>query len=100
MGELRKQNQDIKYTVTVNYLEVYNEKINDLLVESQGKAAKDLPMREVGGEIKIARLSEKTPQDPEEIMKWLNEGNSRRTQHPTGGWPRLLGLVNRIFTVF
>lgn len=33
--------------------------------------------------IRIARLSEKTPKDPEEIMTWLNEGNSRRTQHPT-----------------
>ena len=79
--ELREQNVDIKYQVSVNYLEVYNERINDLLVD--GKPGKDLPMREVGGEIRIARLTERDPANPEQLMTWLNDGNLRRTQHPT-----------------
>ena len=81
--EHREQNTDIKYRVSVNYLEVYNERINDLLVDTAGKAGKDLPMREVAGEIRIARLTEKDPANAEELMSWLSDGNSRRTQHPT-----------------
>ena len=39
--------------VSVQYLEVYNEKINDLLTD--GAKSKDLPLREAGGEITISR---------------------------------------------
>jgi kinesin family protein 18/19 len=40
-------------------------------------------MREVGGEIKIARLTEKEPANPDQLLEWLNNGNLKRTQHPT-----------------
>lgn len=62
----------------MNYLEVYNERINDLL--SNTKKSKDLPMRDIAGAINIRGLSEKEPQTAEELMTWLEEGNKLRTQ--------------------
>ena len=74
----------------VEYLEVYNEKINDLLVpsydsdeKSKRPIGKDLPLREAGGSVLIAGLTKKTPKDAEDLMEMLSNGNSRRTQHPT-----------------
>ena len=62
----------------MNYLEVYNERINDLL--SNTKKSKDLPMRDIAGVLNIRGLSEKEPQTAEELMTWLEEGNKLRTQ--------------------
>ncbi|CBY37214.1 unnamed protein product [Oikopleura dioica] len=81
MAEMRESSTGTKYKITVNYLEVYNERINDLL--SAGKKSKDLPMRDIAGAINIRGLSEKEPQTAEELMTWLKEGNNLRTQHPT-----------------
>ena len=50
---MKEKNNDSLYDVSVQYLEVYNEKINDLLTD--GAKGKDLPLREAGGEITISR---------------------------------------------
>ena len=50
---MKEKNNDSLYDVSVQYLEVYNEKINDLLTD--GAKSKDLPLREAGGEITISR---------------------------------------------
>ena len=76
------------FDVEVEYLEVYNEKINDLLVASESaqpksKVGKDLPLREVGGTVVISGLTKKRPVDADDLMEMLANGNSRRTQHPT-----------------
>jgi len=78
---MKEKNNDSLYDVSVQYLEVYNEKINDLLTD--GAKSKDLPLREAGGEITISRLTKLVPKDASELMKMLSDGNSRRTQHPT-----------------
>ena len=59
-------------------MEVYNERINDLL--SSDKKSKDLPMRDIAGAINIRGLSEKEPETAEQLMEWLKEGNNLRTQ--------------------
>ena len=69
-------------------MEVYNEKINDLLVafepdHPKNKIGKDLPLREVGGTVIISGLTKKRPADADDLMEMLANGNSRRTQHPT-----------------
>ena len=69
-------------------MEVYNEKINDLLVafepdQPKSKVGKDLPLREVGGTVVISGLTKKRPVDADDLMEMLANGNSRRTQHPT-----------------
>lgn len=76
------------FDVEVEYLEVYNEKINDLLVafeseQPKSKVGKDLPLREVGGTVVISGLTKKRPADADDLMEMLATGNSRRTQHPT-----------------
>ena len=76
VDEAREANPGTRYDVEVEYLEVYNEKINDLLVanmsdDQTGKkrqAGKDLPLREVSSGVLIAGLTKKTPHDADDPM--------------------------------
>jgi len=90
VDEAREANPGTRYDVEVEYLEVYNEKINDLLVanmsDETGKKrqpGKNLPLREVSSGVLIAGLTKKTPQNADDLMEMLSDGNGRRTQHPT-----------------
>lgn len=73
---------DNKYNITVSYLEIYNEKIHDLL--DVVKKNEDLKLRsdpaQVGGGIHVVGLTEKRCQDCNELMKWVKMGElSRKT---------------------
>ncbi|XP_018575134.1 kinesin-like protein KIF19 [Anoplophora glabripennis] len=70
-----------EYTVTMSYLEIYNEQIRDLLNPSSGY----LELREDsrGRNIQVAGLSEISTTSTDEVMLLLQKGNKARTTEPT-----------------
>ncbi|XP_045592581.1 uncharacterized protein [Procambarus clarkii] len=64
--------------VGISYIEVYNEMVRDLL-----KPGKPLNVQEDGRQILIPGLSLHKPENAEELMQMLSQGNQNRTQHPT-----------------
>ncbi|XP_012878834.1 PREDICTED: kinesin-like protein KIF19 [Dipodomys ordii] len=76
-----KENQDnTEYSVSMSYLEIYNEVIRDLLNPSSGF----LDLREDSkGSIQIAGITEVSTSNAQEIMQLLTKGNRQRTQEPT-----------------
>ncbi|KAM7152111.1 kinesin-like protein KIF19 [Macrochelys suwanniensis] len=76
--EATSDNMD--YTVSMSYLEIYNEVIRDLLNPSSGF----LDLREdARGSIQIAGITEVSTTNAQEIMQLLTKGNKERTQEPT-----------------
>ncbi|KAF5280510.1 hypothetical protein FQA39_LY18032 [Lamprigera yunnana] len=69
------------YSVTMSYLELYNEQIRDLLNPSSGY----LELREDsrGRNIQVAGLSEISTTSTNEVMLLLQKGNKARTVEPT-----------------
>lgn len=79
--ELNNNNNN-RYNITVSYLEIYNEKIHDLL--DVVKKNEDLKLRndltQQGGGIHVVGLTERRCQDCNELMKWVKMGGlSRKT---------------------
>ncbi|NWW15101.1 KI18A protein, partial [Falcunculus frontatus] len=71
--------EDKTCDVAVSYLEVYNEQIRDLLVNSG-----PLAVREDGQQgVVVQGLTLHQPKSAEEILQMLDYGNKNRTQHPT-----------------
>lgn len=65
------------YSVSVTYLEIYNEKLRDLL--ASGSAAKPLTIREdVKGEISVAGLNEVVVDSAQSLLKLLHKGSAAR----------------------
>ncbi|NXP18606.1 KIF19 protein, partial [Scytalopus superciliaris] len=72
--------EEMDYTVSMSYLEIYNEVIRDLLNPSSGF----LDLREDSrGSIQIAGLTEVSTTNAQEITQLLVKGNKQRTQEPT-----------------
>ncbi|XP_056392265.1 kinesin-like protein KIF19 isoform X2 [Hyla sarda] len=68
------------YSVSMSYLEIYNELIRDLLNPSSGF----LELRDDSkGNVQIARITEFFTHSAEESMDLLRKGNRHRTQEPT-----------------
>uniref|UniRef100_A0A6J0TIK7 Kinesin-like protein KIF18A n=1 Tax=Pogona vitticeps TaxID=103695 RepID=A0A6J0TIK7_9SAUR len=65
--------------IAVSYLEVYNEQIRDLLVNSGPLAVREDPQKGV----LVHGLSLYQPKSAAEILQMLDYGNKNRTQHPT-----------------
>ncbi|NWS68347.1 KI18A protein, partial [Crotophaga sulcirostris] len=65
--------------VAVSYLEVYNEQIRDLLVNSGPLAVREDSEKGVV----VQGLTLHQPKSAEEILQMLDYGNKNRTQHPT-----------------
>lgn len=72
--------QDIDFDVRISYLEIYNEQIKDLLVSNSGHLM--LNDDEQGNPV-VSDLSSHQPKTADEVLKLLQEGNTRRTQAPT-----------------
>ncbi|XP_053783005.1 kinesin-like protein KIF19 isoform X5 [Desmodus rotundus] len=71
---------DMDYSVSMSYLEVYNEVLRDLLNPSSGV----LDLREdARGAVQIAGITEVSTSNAQEIMQLLTRGNRQRTQEPT-----------------
>ncbi|XP_061335162.1 kinesin-like protein KIF18A isoform X2 [Pezoporus flaviventris] len=65
--------------IAVSYLEVYNEQIRDLLVNSGPLAVCEDAQKGVV----VQGLTLHQPKSAEEILQMLDYGNNNRTQHPT-----------------
>ncbi|XP_014801679.1 PREDICTED: kinesin-like protein KIF19 [Calidris pugnax] len=77
---LEATSEEMDYTVSMSYLEIYNEVIRDLLNPSSGF----LDLREDSrGSIQIAGITEVSTTNAQEIMQLLTKGNKQRTQEPT-----------------
>ncbi|XP_074014680.1 kinesin-like protein KIF19 [Numenius arquata] len=77
---LEATTEEMDYTVSMSYLEIYNEVIRDLLNPSSGF----LDLREDSrGSIQIAGITEVSTTNAQEIMQLLTKGNKQRTQEPT-----------------
>nr|XP_023029277.1 kinesin-like protein KIF19 [Leptinotarsa decemlineata] len=78
--EAVKDKED-EYSVTMSYLEIYNEQIRDLLNPQSGY----LELREdsKGRNIQVAGLSEISTTSTDEVMLLLHRGNKARTVEPT-----------------
>uniref|UniRef100_A0A6B2KZB5 Kinesin-like protein n=1 Tax=Arcella intermedia TaxID=1963864 RepID=A0A6B2KZB5_9EUKA len=69
-----------EYQVRVSYLEIYNETLRDLLVQNSTA----LVIRDTEGrDVIISGLSYRVPTTAEEVLAWLEEGNTRRSQSST-----------------
>ncbi|ELW48939.1 Kinesin-like protein KIF18A [Tupaia chinensis] len=66
-------------STAVSYLEVYNEQIRDLLVNSGPLAVREDAQKGVV----VQGLTLHQPKSSEEILQLLDNGNKNRTQHPT-----------------
>jgi centromeric protein E len=80
-----KDHPQIKYTLKVSYLEVYNEEINDLLGEPGSSNSKNLKIvseDSVRGAV-IGGLVEEVAQTPEDFMAILKRGESSRSYAST-----------------
>ncbi|MCO5575524.1 hypothetical protein L7F22_029325 [Adiantum nelumboides] len=78
-SKLKQRSLDQKYSVSLSYLEVYNETVRDLL--SPGRA---LVVREdVKQGVVVAGISQYKVFSEEEVMALLQEGNLNRTTEPT-----------------
>ncbi|XP_033910261.2 kinesin-like protein KIF18A [Acipenser ruthenus] len=83
MKELYNRIEQVKddktFDIAVSYLEVYNEQIRDLLVNSG-----PLAVREDGIQgVVVQGLTLSRPKSAEHILEALDYGNRNRTQHPT-----------------
>ncbi|XP_065118911.2 kinesin-like protein KIF19 [Paramisgurnus dabryanus] len=77
---IEETSDDMRYSVSMSYLEIYNEMIRDLLNPSSGF----LDLREDSkGEIQVAGITEVSTINAREIMELLMKGNKQRTQEPT-----------------
>lgn len=65
--------------VAVSYLEVYNEKIRDLLCPGPDLAVRD----DANQGVCVSGLSMHKPKGAQALLSLLETGNSNRTQHPT-----------------
>ncbi|KAF8249040.1 kinesin-domain-containing protein [Wilcoxina mikolae CBS 423.85] len=69
-------------SLTLSYLEIYNETIRDLLVPGGSKLG--LQLREDNNQnISVSGLSQRIPATVEEVMDIIVMGNANRTQSPT-----------------
>ncbi|KAI4456343.1 kinesin-related [Holotrichia oblita] len=75
------KDKEDEYSVTMSYLELYNEQIRDLLNPASGY----LELREDsrGRNIQVAGLSEISTTSTNEVMLLLQKGNKARTVEPT-----------------
>ncbi|NXI57650.1 KI18A protein, partial [Chloroceryle aenea] len=71
--------EDKVCNIAVSYLEVYNEQIRDLMVNSGPLAVREDAQKGVV----VQGLTLHQPKSAEEILQMLDYGNKNRTQHPT-----------------
>jgi kinesin family protein 18/19 len=78
--------RDSNYSVTVSYVEIYNEAIRDLLIPEKEKTSSsnylDLRDDPVKGVV-LAGATEYAPNSVDEVMNLLYQGNRRRTTEAT-----------------
>ncbi|GJQ76184.1 hypothetical protein Trydic_g1927 [Trypoxylus dichotomus] len=85
LGGIGVDEEDVN-NVTISYLEIYNEKVNDLLTTAVPESSpvhhaslRNLKVREhpIRGTY-VQGLTERRVRDPEALLEWLEVGNTRR----------------------
>ncbi|KYN18753.1 PREDICTED: kinesin-like protein KIN-7I [Trachymyrmex cornetzi] len=67
-----------EFLLRVSYLEIYNEKVNDLLNKNQDKNSTDLKVHEdVNGQV-FVECKEEVTNSPENVLAIMNKGNKSR----------------------
>ncbi|XP_011154857.1 kinesin-like protein KIF19 [Harpegnathos saltator] len=77
----QKLPDNTEFTVTMSYMEIYNENIRDLLNPSSGYL--DLRDDTRGRNVQVSGLTEVSTNSTEEVMQLLHRGNKARTMEPT-----------------
>jgi kinesin family protein 18/19 len=77
--------QDTKIIdLSLSYLEIYNETIRDLLETNPSGGRKQLVLREnADRRISVSNLSSHKPENVEQVMDMILQGNQNRTMSPT-----------------
>ncbi|XP_046827223.1 kinesin-like protein KIF19 isoform X2 [Vespa crabro] len=77
----QKLMNNVEFTVTMSYVEIYNENIRDLLNPTTGY----LELREDsrGRNVQVSGLTEVSTNSTEEVMQLLHKGNKARMVEPT-----------------
>ncbi len=70
-------------TISLSYLEIYNETIRDLLSEQPTPSGAGLALRDQNGKITVAGITERAPKNAEDVRDMIAQGNERRTMSPT-----------------
>ncbi|ELV10097.1 Kinesin-like protein KIF18B [Tupaia chinensis] len=76
---LEARQEEKRFEVLINYQEVYNEQIHDLLEPKGPLAIREDPDKGVV----VQGLSFHQPTSAEQLLEMLTRGNRNRTQHPT-----------------
>ncbi|KAI9141808.1 kinesin motor domain-containing protein, partial [Paraphysoderma sedebokerense] len=94
----KDSNPEVKFSVSISYLEIYQEHIRDLLGASQNSnKERELSIREdKNGVITTTGLTEKVCHNAEEVLQLLARGSVNRTTHST----RLNNTSSRSHAVF
>lgn len=84
-AKIEEKRDEMLVEVSLNFLEIYNEEIRDLLVDgSMPQPRGGLQMREdKSNRIIVANLTELRPKDADEVKEMVLLGNTRRTQSAT-----------------
>lgn len=81
-ARINELNETKEVSMSLSYLEIYNETIRDLLIE--GGSTKGLALREDSNQgISVAGLTQFVPRTAEEVMDMIMRGNANRTMSPT-----------------
>lgn len=78
-SRIADKSEEIDFSISVSYLEIYNENIRDLLAPENGA----LPLRESNGVATPAGLSTKEPTSAVDVVEWITLGNTNRTVNAT-----------------
>jgi hypothetical protein len=68
---------EIEFKVTVHMVEIYMEKINDLLIEKKNRG-EPLKIRENNGDVYVEGVAQKAVQNYEQIKNWIEFGDKNR----------------------
>lgn len=79
--EIEKKKQSGDFVVKINFIEIYNEEIHDLL--NKTGVEKNLAIRERAGNIAIDGLFDENVEDAEGTMKCLEDGTLKRSVSST-----------------
>ena len=74
------ENRDLEFKISLSYLEIYNEQVKDLLVENSENL---MILEDQTKGVVIPDLSELQLNNPSEIIRFIHQGNCRRTMAST-----------------
>jgi kinesin family protein 11 len=77
-GALEHSGKYSEFAVVVSYLEIYNEELSDLLLDTNSSKAKRLRVCEQNGKIHCMGLSEKSVTSTKEIIEVIQKAQVRR----------------------